>query len=116
MATIKELMQDEFRFLFNRLRLSEQVDWFDILLLNNRESITVKLDFGKVDDGEYVLERRGAKLCFYRKGYFNKILLYTQEGDLIACTPKTLNKAHKKVKTTAVEVSMKSYPRFFAAN
>ena len=114
--TIKELMQDEFRFLYNRLRLSEQVDWFDILLLNNRESITVNLDFGKVDDGEYVIERRGAKLCFYRKGYFNKILLYTQEGDLIACTPKTLYKAHKKVKTSAVETSMKSYPRFYAAH
>ena len=113
--TIKESMQNEFRILYNRLRLSEQVDWFDILLLNNRESITVKLDFGKVDDGEYVLERRGAKLCFYRKGYYNKILLYTKEGDLIACTPKAQNKAYKEVKTSAVEVSMKSYPRFFAA-
>ena len=114
--TIKELMQDEFRILYNRLRLSEQVDWFDILLLNNRESITVNLRFGKIDDGEYVIERRGAKLCFYRKGYFNKVLLYTQEGDIIAFTPKTRNKAYKEVKTSAVEVSMKSYPRFFATN
>ena len=113
--TIKELMQDEFRILYNRLRLSEQVNWFDILLLNNRESITVNLRFGKIDDGEYVIERRGAKLCFYRKGYFNKVLLYTQEGDIIACTPKTLSKAVKKVKTSAVQTSMQSYPRFFAA-
>ena len=113
--TIKELMQDEFRILYNRLRLSEQVDWFDILLLNNRESITVKLDFGKVDDGEYVLERRGAKLFFYRKGFCNKILFYTADGELIACTAKTYKEALKKVKTPAVETSTKIYPRFFAA-
>jgi hypothetical protein len=110
--TIKEIMREDFKdSLYNPL-LSKYVEWFDILILEDGDKIEVNLTAGKLDDGLYILERKGATLYFYRAGHFNKILLLNNDG-IFSYTPNQFMKIRGM---SGAVIHTKKYPRFFAKN
>lgn len=108
--TIKDLMRQDFEDSLYRPLLSKYVNWLDVICLYDGEKIEVNLSEGKLDDGLYILERRGASLFFYREGHFKKILIVNNDG-IFSYTPKQFMKA--KCMTGGI-ITTRQWQRFFA--
>lgn len=111
--TIKEMMWQEFKdSIYYPFGLGGQIWFGDIIAMCDGDRISVTLDLGKVDDGEYILERKKGTLYFYRAGHFGKILIYNKEGLVASLTEKQFK---KNSVMGAVSHTLK-FPRFFAKN
>ena len=109
--TYKELIMQNFYASHYKPLLYKYVELLDIFLLSDGERIDVNLSEGKIDDGLYILERRGASLFFYRAGHFKKVLIVNDNG-IFSYTPNQL----KKSKETGAMITTQQWQRFFAKN
>lgn len=111
--TIKEMMWQEFKdSIYYPLGLGGQIWFSDIIAMCDGDKISVTLNLGKVDDGEYILERKKGTLYFYRAGHFGKILIYNKEGLVASLTEKQFLKS----RYTGAVAHTEKFPRFFAKN
>ena len=107
---MRKAFEDE---VYRPLELGSQVWIGDITSMADGDKILIKLNFGKVDDGYYIIERKKGTLYFYRMGHFNKILIY-KKGELIASLTK--NQFKKRKGLSGALSYTKRFPRFFAKN
>ncbi|ADU23805.1 hypothetical protein [Ruminococcus albus] len=115
--TIKEVMREDFLdFVYKPYELYKQVSMSDIEKMIDGEKITVELKFGRVNDGEYILERKKGTLYFYRKGYFGKAIIYSKNGIEAVISDRNFQKGLIKCHATGVIAHTESFPRFFAKN
>lgn len=112
MKTYKELMRQDFVDSLYRPLLIKYVDWLDVISLYDGQKIEINLNDGKLDDGLYILERRGASLFFYRAGHFKRILIVNKDG-IFSYTPKQFVKSNG---ISGAILTTKQWKRFFAKN
>lgn len=73
--TIKEVMREDFLdFVYKPYELYKQVSMSDIEKMIDGEKITVELKFGRVNDGEYILERKKVRYIFIERVILEKPL------------------------------------------
>lgn len=108
--TVKDVMRENFIASLYKPLLSKYVDWLDIICMNEGDKIKVNITEGKLDDGIYILERKGASLFFYKSGFFKKILIVNQEGILSF----TYNQFKKATGVSGAIIKTKQWQRFFA--
>ena len=112
--TIKEMMWRYFKdTVYYPFELGNQVWFGDITSMSDGDKISVTLDLGKLDDGEYIIERKKGTLYFYRAGHFGKVLIYTKDGLIASLTE---NQFKKSKGLSGALAYTKKFPRFFAKN
>ena len=111
--TIKDIMREDFiDFIYKPLELDKQISMSDIEMMIDGDQITVNINFGRVDDGEYVLERKKGTLYFYRKGYFGKFIIYSNNGIEEVISARNFKKG--KFSASGALAHTEKFPRFFA--